>query len=521
MNLSSRVALCATLTVVTVAPDAHATDVLTWHNDNARTGQNLTETQLTPSAVRMGGFGKLFSDRVKGYVYAQPLYRAAVANIAGGTHDVVFVATEHDLVYAFDANAVGDPLWQVNLADASQRERPVRSHDVECTDLVPEIGITSTPVIDAATGTIYVVAKSKGALGVVQRLHALDITNGAERPHFPVTIDAAVAGDGDGNDGGMPPMVHFDPLREGQRAALLLAGNVVYIAWASHCDVGPYHGWVIGYDETDGHQAMVFNATPDGGLGGIWQSGGGLAADDDGNIYFETGNGTFDADMGGRDYGDSLVKIAPDGSVLDWFTASDQQVLNDADIDYGSGGPVLLPDQPMAPAHLVVTSGKEGTIFLGDRDDLGHFHGSDQVVQELFEEIGGTWSLPAFWNDVVYYGGSGDSLKAYPLTGGQLVTPPSSSAPDGFGFPGSTPSISASGTSGAVLWALQTDGFMQGRPAILHAYDATDLTQELYRSDLGGSKQSPGGAVKFTVPTIADGKVFVGARKRLSVYGLP
>jgi len=357
------------------------------------------------------------------------------------------------------------------------------------------------------------------------RTLARDVLGAAAGPAsdlgFEIITAATVPGTGDGSDNGM---VSFDPLRQHQRASLVLSGGVVYIGSAAHCDIGPYHGWLIGYDAATLQQVAAFNTTPDGGLGGIWQSGAAPAVDAAGNLYMETGNGTFDAQNGGNNFGDTLLKLTPTAglTIADYFTPFNEDALNSADIDFGSGGPLVLPDQPGAHPHLVVACGKEGTIYLVDRDDMGHFHPGDdsQIVQSLPGAVGGTWSMPAYWNGTVYYSGAGDVLKAFTLAGGLLSTSPTSQASGGFGFPGATPSISANGTSGGIVWELQTDAYGSGGPAVLHAYDATDVSVALYDSGQAGKRNSPGKAVKFTVPTIANGKVYVPAQHRLTVYGL-
>lgn len=500
-------------------------DVLTYHNDLARTGQNVFETTLTPANVGPSTFGRLYTRPVDGFVYAQPLYVSGLAIPGQGNHDVVYVATENDTVYAFDAT--GSPkraLWKRRLVVRHTGGRAVKSSEVECEDLVPKIGVTSTPVIDRASSTLYVVAKTKekGSGNFVQRLHALDIATGAEKLGGPVVIAATVPGTGDGSSGGM---VTFDPRRQHQRASLALVNGVVYISSAAHCDIGPYHGWIIGYHASDLTFASAYVTTPDGGLGGVWQSGGAPAADDAGNLYVETGNGTFDANTGGNDYGDSLLKLTTGGATLtvaDFFTPFNEDDLNAADTDFGSGGPVLLPDQVGAHTHEAVASGKEGTVYLVDREAMGHFHAGDdsQIVQSLPGAVGGTWSLPAYWDGMVYYSGSGDVLKAFTLTSGLLSTTPAAQSPDAFGFPGATPSVSANGSSDGIVWTLQTDGYADGKPAVLHAYAASDVSQVLYASDGNGRHDVAGKAVKFAVPTIANGRVFVGAQKRLTVYGL-
>ena len=502
--------------------------VTTSRNNNSRDGQNLTETILTPTNVNVAHFGKLFSQSVDGYIYAQPLYVHDV-NLPGlGVHNVVYVATEHDSVYAFDSdNNSGinaSPLWKASFIDPAHGITTVSSDDVGCTDLVPEIGITSTPVIDLATQTIYVVAKTKENGTFVQRIHALDITTGQEKPGSPVVIKAKVKGTGDGSSQGY---VSFDALREAQRAGLLLQNGAVFIGWASHCDDGPYHGWVMAYNKTNLAQRAAWNTTPNGGLGGVWQSGAGLASDGT-YVFFATGNGTYDGPAGGRDFGDSVVKVPAAPNVqrpYDYFTPYDQNSLDQEDTDVGSGGVLLLPDQGAgAPhRHLLVQSGKSGDIYLIDRDHMGGYNpnNNNQIVQYLHDVNQDMWATPAWWNNNVYFGGSGDFLRQFtfnPSTG-LLSNGAVATSPTFFGFPGSTQSISANGTSNAVLWALQTDNFDNG-PAILHAYDANNVSDELYNSNQNSSRDNPGIAVKFTVPTVANGRVYVPAVQQLSVFGL-
>lgn len=502
-------------------------NVTTYHNDNSRTGQNVSETALTPSNVNVNQFGKLFTQAVDGYVYAQPLYLRNV-NIAGGVHNVLYVATEHDSVYAFDAdNNTGSnasPLWQVSFINSSKGITTVSSNDVGCSDLVPEIGVTSTPVIDINSNTMYVVAKTKENGKFFQRLHALDVSTGAEKFGGPVVLKAAVPGTGDGSVNGL---VHYDPLRQHQRAALLLQNGNVYIASASHCDIGPYHGWILAYNASTLAPTAAYNSTANGGLGGFWASGSGPAADSSSNVYFVTGNGTFDPSTG-HDFGDSIQKFAPPAShrlkVLDFFTPYNQDALNQSDADLGSGGLTLLPDQSGAHPHLLVQAGKEGTIYLIDRDKMGHFNpnNNNQIVQSLDEIIGGMWSTPAWWNNTVFFGGSFDFLRAFSFNPSTelLSTTSVGSSPTFYNFPGPVPSISANGTSNGIVWAIQTEGYSNGTSEILHAYNATTLSSELYNSTQNAGRDDAGGAVKFAVPTIANGKVYVGAVQQVDVYGL-
>jgi hypothetical protein len=500
--------------------------VTTYHNDNARTGQNLNETILTPANVNPNGFGRLFVQPVDGYIYAQPLYVPAVS-IGGQAHNVVFVATENDSVYAFDAdNTVGAnaiPLWQVSFINPPSVTTVDSATDIECTDLVPQIGITGTPVIDPSTGTLYVVAKTNENGVFVQRLHALDITTGNEKFGGPVVIQATVPGTGDGSS-----QIVFDALHQNQRPGLLLDNGLVYIAWAAHCDHPPFHAWVLGYDASTLQQVVVWNSTPNGSDGGVWQSGGGPAADSTG-IYFATGNGTFDGNTGGTDWGDTILKMSgPTGGtlqVLSYFTPFNQAVLFD-DQDLGSGGVVLLPDLPVGSAHqqLLVQSGKEGSIYLVDRNNMGGYNPTtDQVVQELPEATGGIWGMPAYWNNTVYFGAQTDNLKAFSFNAngsGLLSSLPVSQSPEIFGYPGPTPSISANGSGNGILWAIQTDAFASNGPAVLRAYDATNLANELYNSTQNGSMDTPGPAVKFAAATVVNGKVYAGTASQLAVYGL-
>jgi hypothetical protein len=503
-------------------------NVTTYHYDNSRTGQNINETILTTSNVNTLHFGKLFTVHVDGYVYAQPLYLSAVSFPGKGTHNVVYVATEHDSVSAVDADS-GKLLWRKSFINPVSGITTVSSNDVGCLDLTPEIGITSTPVIDTSTSTIYVVVETKERTGFFQRIHALDVTTGAEKSGSPVVIQATVPGSGDGSMNGF---IKFDPLRQNQRVSLLLQNGMLYIGWASHCDIGLYHAWVMAYNSGSLKQVAVWNSTPNGGLGGVWQAGAGLAGDSSFNTYFATGNGTFDVDQGGIDFGDSILKLAVPTSALfgvaDYFTPYNQDYLNSTDLDLGSGGVLLLPDQPAGSPHqhLLVQAGKEGSIYLIDRDNMGH-HNPDtvnpnkQIVQFLPYAVGGVWAMPAWWNNNVYFGGVGDVLKQFtfdPSTG-LLSVSPISLGVSGFGYPGATPVVSANGSSNGIVWALQTDAFGYNGPAVLHAYDATNLGNELYNTSQNSQRDNPGAAVKFAVPIVANGKVYVGAQYQLSVYG--
>jgi hypothetical protein len=504
-------------------------NVLTYHNDVARTGQNTNETILTPANVASVNFGQLYTYAVDGFVYAQPLVMTNLTIPGRGIHDVVFIATEHDSVYAFDANtnATGNdaPLWHTSFINPAAGVTSVSSADVGCSDLVPEVGISGTPVIDPSTGTLYVEAKTKeigtNGTAILHRLHALDVSTGVEKFGGPAQVHAGVPGSGDGNDGA--GLVPFDPLRQLNRCGLLLSRGVVYIASASHCDAGPYHGWLIGYNAQTLAFSNLFNSTPNGGLGGFWQGGGGPACDSSGNIFLETGNGTYDGATN-QDYGDSFLKLSPTKrtmTVADYFTPDNQQDLADNDLDLGAGAPVLLPDSvgSISHPHLLVGAGKEGTIYVVDRDQMGGFSSTKNgALQSISNSIGGSFDTPAYFNNNIYYIGAGDSVKAFSVTNGVVTTSPSMQNTAWFVFPGATPSISANGNQNAILWAIQAWGYGGNGPAVLRAFDATNLTAELYNSYV--ANQNPGPAVKFTVPTVANGKVYVGAQYSFAAYGL-
>lgn len=534
-----RLALAIVLAMAMVPPhDGAAQDVLTFQYDNARDGANTNEVVLTPLNVNSTNFGRLFTYTVDGYVYAQPLYVSNVTLPGKGTRNVVFVATENDSVYAFDADsnagADGGLLWHTNLGIAAESILfGIRYHH---NVLNPLIGITGTPVIDPASGTLYLDVFSgevADTTNCVHRLHALDIATGAEEPFSPVLVTASVPGTGVDSSNGV---VNFFPQNHMSRPALTLAGGVLYAAYGSYGDTDPYHGWVIGFNATNLQQLpnYAFASTPNAttnifgvnaGEGALWMGGDGVCVDAANNLYFETGNGSFSAHTNGGDYGDCFVKLsATNGlTVLDYFAPSNQDSMALNDQDLGSGGPILLPNSVGSAAHphLMVGAGKEGTIYLLDRDNLGHYSPtSNRIVQTAIGAIRGVWGSPAYFNNLIYFQGVGDVMKAFGITNGVMTTAPVTRSTTSFGGVGYTPSISANGTKNAIAWVIDTSAYGSKGPAVLHAYNATNLAQELYNSSQNLARDNPGGAVKYAAPVVANGKVFVRGEYALAVYGL-
>jgi plastocyanin len=499
--------------------------VLTYHNDNARTGLNPQEVILTPANVNVSHFRLLFNIPVDGKVDAQPLYVPAM-NIAGGVHNVLFVATEHDSVYAFDADT-GTKYWQVSMLKAGETTSDNRG----CGQVSPEIGVTATPVIDLTMGTngvIYVVAMSKNGSTYFQRLHALDLSTGAEMFSGPKDIQATYPGTGAGSVSGT---VIFDPKQYKDRTSLLLLNGKVYTAWASHCDINPYTAWIMVYDETTLAQTAVIDLVPNGSEGAMWNAGAGLAADSSGNIYPMTGNGTFDTTLTGggfpnkADYGNAFVKLSTASglTVTDYFTMSDTVSESNADTDLGSGGGIVLPDMTDSLSqtrHLFVGAGKDGRIYLLDRDNMGKFNSGNNngnAYQALNNNPlpGGLWSMPAYFNGNVYFGPVGNALRAFQFSSALLGTGPVSQSPQSFTYPGVTPSVSSNGATNGIVWATENTG-----TAVLHAYDANNLGVEFYNSNqAAGNRDHFGSGNKFITPMIANGKVYVGTTNSVGVFG--
>jgi hypothetical protein len=501
------------------------TNVLTWHNDNARTGQNLLETILKPARLKPRTFGRLFSVTVNGKVDAQPLYVSGLSIPGRGVHDVVFVATEHDSVYAFDANT-GSVFWHVSLLKRGETTSDSRN----CDQVVPEIGITSTPVIDLSAGshgTIYLVAMSKDGSGSYrQRLHALDIATGAEEFGGPVTIEASYPGRGENSINGR---VIFEPKQYKDRAALLLLSGVVYTSWGSHCDIDPYTGWIIGYHHLTLKQTGVFNFAPNGREGALWNSGAGPAGDSHGNIFAAVANGTFDTTLNPQgfpksgDYGNAFVKLVLQNGKLnatDYWTMYNSDSESANDIDLGSGGIMLLPDETDASGrvrHLAVGAGKDSNLYVIDRDKMGKYDPTTDatIYQQLTGVLpGGIFSSPAYFNRHVYFGPLGDAVASFSLSDAKLA--PASATTHRFPFPGVTPSVSAWGSSNGILWAVENTD-----TAVLHAYDAMNLATEFYNSNQAASGRDHfGPGNKFIAATIANGQVFVGTTNSVAVFGV-
>ncbi len=504
-------------------PLAAQVNVLTYQYDNSRAGRNLREITLTSANVNATRFGKLFSYPVDGYVYGQPLYLSNL-NIPGkGVHNVVYVVTEHDSAYAFDADsntgANSSALWQASFLNAGAGVTTVPATDVGCSQISPEIGITSTPVIDPLSGTLYLVAMTKevsgGATTYVHRLHALDVATGAERPGSPVAVEASYPGTGEGG-----ATVVFRAKSYKQRPGLLLLNGVIYTAWSSHCDIGPYHGWLIAYDAHSLRQVAVYNNTPNGVEGSFWAGGAAPAADASGNIFLVAGNGTFAQTGPVPELGESYIKLSTANglSVADYFAPFNFDQLNRDDVDVGSSGVVLLPDETGSAQHphLLVGAGKEGRIYLLDRDNMGQVRGGadSQIVQSLTGAIGGVFGNPAYHNNTVYFCGSNDPMKSFPISQGRLAAAASSQSPTIFTFPACVPTVSAPGASSpGVVWIVAING-------ALHAYDSANLANELYHTNQNAARDALGASVKFSVPTVANGKVYAGTQNSLVVYGL-
>ncbi len=524
-SLSHTAALALTVSSgSTTPPPSSGVDITTYHVDVARTGLNPNETTLTTSNVASATFGLLRTLPVDGHVDAQPLYLSSLT-IGGQSHNVLYAVSEHDSVFAFDADT-GTQLWKTSILGASE----TTSGDQGCSQITPEIGITSTPVIDrkaGPNGTIFVVGMSLDQAGNYhQRLHALDITTGAELSGSPTEIRASYPGTGANSSNGK---VVFDPQQYAERAGLLLLNGTIYMGWTSHCDGGPYTGWLMGYSETTLAQTAVLNLTPNGSEGSIWMAGAGLAADASGNIYFLDANGTFDATLNANgfptngDFGNGFIKVSTTGAslaVADYFETSNTVSESAGDEDLGSGGALVLPDLTDSSGtvhHLAVGAGKDSKIYVVNRDSMGKFNAQNDsaIYQEISGAIGGVFSMPAYFNNTVYYGAVNDNLKAFPIANAMLATAASVQSANNFQYPGTTPAVSANGTSNGIVWAVEN-----ASPAVLHAYNANSL-QELYNSNQAANGRDQfGNGNKFITPMIVNGKVFVGTPTGVAEFGL-
>ena len=514
----------ATLTVNAAAALA-GTDVTTYRNDNSRSGANLAESILTTANVKPSSFGLLKNLRVDGKVDAQPLYLSQY-NIAGIAHNIVFVATEHASVYAFDSET-GAVLWQVSLMNSGESSG---DGGPSCGQVSPEIGVTATPVIDRAAGAhgvLYAVAMTKDSAGNYHhRIHALDLSSGADVTPATEIVATAIGTD----NGGTTRAFAFAPSQYYDRASLLLSNGNIYTTWTSHCDISPYAGWIIAYSSATLTQSAVLNVAPNGQNGpSIWMSGGGPAADSSGNVYILTANGDFDTTMDSNgfpyrgNYGNSFVKISAAASglkVLDYFTMFNELDESSKDLDLGSGGGLLLPDLKDAAGttrHLMVGGGKDGNIYVVDRDSMGRFNGnSNNIFQQLSGVLQGIFSTPAYFQSTLYYGDVGGTLKAFPIVNAKLAGTPRSVSSNVFGYPGTAASISANGAANGIVWAHENLN-----TAVLHAYDAANLATQLYSSaSAANGRDNFGIGNKFITPTVADGKVFVGTTNSVAVFGL-
>jgi outer membrane protein assembly factor BamB len=499
-------------------------DVLTYHYDATRQGLNALESTLTLSNVNTNTFGKIAFFPVDGKVDGQPLYVHSLV-VSNLPHNTLFVVTENDSVYAFDADT-GTKLWQASaLADG---EMPSDNHG--CDRITPTIGITDTPVIDlqqGPNGAIYFVAMSEDSDGNYhQRLHALDLATGGELFGGPTEIQATYPGTGDNSQNGQ---VIFDPAQYAERAALLELNGVIYMAFTSHCDFRPYTGWLMGYSATTLAQTSVLNFTPNGAEGAIWMAGAGLAADSQGYIYLLDANGSFDSTLNSQgfpingDFGNGFLKIAtsPQLTVADYFEPYNTVSESGQDVDLGSGGAMILPDLSDSSGrtrHLVIGAGKDWHIYILDRDNMGKFNSNNNnaIFQDLTAGLpGGVWGGPAYFNDTIYYGNNLGPIRAFKLTNGQLPPLPGSQTTLLFAYPGAQPSVSANGTSNGIVWAVENTN-----PAVLHAYDAANLTHELYNSNQAGTRDQFGPGDKFITPVVANGKVFVGTTNGVAAFGL-
>jgi hypothetical protein len=533
-------ALFCVLAPVLLAQTPTPVPVLTWRYDLSHAGQNTSETALNPANVNTSSFGKLFSLLVDSTVYAQPLYVPGLKMSDGQVHNVLFVATENDSIYAFDADSNGgassNPIWQASLLTsaygAGAGATAVPWADNGSPDVAPTVGITGTPAIDPATNTMFLVASTKENGAYFSRLHAINIVTGKEQPNSPVNITATVAGTGNGSSGGQ---LSFSPLWENQRPALDFYNGYIYIGYAAHGDNGPWHGWLFAYNATTLQQAAVLCLSPNGVGAGVWAAGAGLPIDTSvtgGRMYIVTGNGTFSSAppfTASTEYGESVVafslangKITP----VDEFTSFNYQTLNDHDLDQGSGGLLMPPDQQGAHPHMLITAGKEGRILVLNRDNLGGLvtgTSNTNALQDISDVIPanqGFWSTPAYWNGNVYFWAENNVPMLFKLNSGVMDSQPASQSTITSAFPDPTFSVSSNGAANGIAWAVRSDQFNSNGPAVLYAWNANDLTSTIYESDTNPQRDTAGPANKFSIPVVTNGKVYVAAHGEVDVYGL-
>ena len=526
-SVTSNVATLSVNPSTSPSPSASSNvDVTTYHYDNLRSGQNVNETTLTTANVSEAKFGLLGSFAVDGKVDAQPLYLSNVAIPNLGNKNVLYVVTEHDSVFAFDADSVNGSttafLWMKSLLQASETS----SDDRNCNQVTPEIGITSTPVIDRTRNAIYIIAVSKTSTGTyVHRIHALNLTTGNELFGGPIVITATYPGSGSNSSNGT---VTFDPAQYNERAGLLEVGGTIYTTWGSHCDDGPYSSWVMAYSADTLAQTSVLNLVPNGQDGGIWMSGAAPAADASGNIYFIAGNGDFGTTLNtsgfpaNQNCGNCFAKVSSSTpmTLLDYFTPLNTVAESNGDVDFGSGGPLLLPDVVAVSGttrHLAVGAGKDQNIYVVDRDKMGKFNSTaNNIYQEITGQLAdGMWSKPSYFNNTVYFAAVTDALKAFPVTSAMLATSPSSQSTVHFGYPGATPAISANGATNGIVWAVENN-----TTGVLHAFNATNLATELYNSNQAANSRDQFADNKYITPVVTNGKVYVGTPNSVAVFGL-
>jgi hypothetical protein len=508
-------------------PLAAQTNVLTVHNDVARTGQNLAETILTTTNVNSATFGKLFEITLDGAVDAQALYVSAIP-VSGQTHNLLIVATENDSLYALDADT-GAQLWKTVLLP--EGETP--SDDRKCPSQVyPQIGVSSTPAIakspGSTEGAVFAVAMSKDAAGNYHhRLYKVNLTAGLTL----AKVEVAAQYPGTGSETNGSGVDVFNPKQYKERAALLLLNSVVYVSWASHCDGRPYTGWIMGYNANTMQQSTVLNITPNGEDGGMWSSGAGMAADTSGNIYWPVGNGTFDTTLNAAgfpingDFGNAFLKLSTANnqlSVADYFDMYNTDRESDSDSDLGAGGVIVLPDMNDATGatrHLAIGAGKDHNIYLVDRDNMGKFNpqNNNAIYQEVVGVLtGGIWGMPAYYGGRVYFGAVNSPMREFQFTNAKVSSSPVSVTSTAFPYPGTSPSISANASSNAIVWAVEIN-----TPSVLHAYLASNLAHELYNSSQASNGRDQFGAgSKFIPPTIVNGKVYVSTSTGVAVFGL-